>query len=249
MSWPGPGSPSPGAVTLRYAGAARRYIHAWARGIASRHRHPASSRHPNRCDPAFFEKAMASLWAVPYENTQVHIGFWAHVALCDYAHMHHDHSFVAFLRMPRFTGARLIKPPSPTVASTWFSQVNRCCLQDSPQSVSALDYRSLRVISPFWRNLGFNLRLVSRKPHGRTGGPLRFAQQVLDQGPRAHHLQHCPLHHTYAKPKGIVLVEGQRNKIVVFGCTSSGEKICPHNAVTHDLLAAPLYPRPPPRSA
>jgi hypothetical protein len=88
MSWPGPGSPSPGAATHRYAGAARRCIHAWAVGSRAGTDHPASSRRPNRCDPAFFEKAMASLWAVPYERTSSCRLPATRCPVCDHTHTH-----------------------------------------------------------------------------------------------------------------------------------------------------------------
>lgn len=97
---------------------------------AKRHRHPASSRHPNRCDPGFFilflKKRWHHSWAVPYEKLQVTSAFGPTTLSCG---DHTSHSlFPSFFRSASFSLQQhgLNKPPSPTVASLLSHMWSRC---------------------------------------------------------------------------------------------------------------------------
>jgi hypothetical protein len=224
MAWPWIPETRCGYALIRW-GSAEIYTRL-GRGIATRHRTSSLLEASKSVRSSFFfdKSDGITLGGSLREYSKQVISASGYTLPCVITPHHHDHSFVAFLRTPRFAGARLIKPPSPTVASTWFSQVTAACRTLSPTERVGARLKVLRVISPVLEKTWVQLRLVSRKLHGRTGRePLRFAQQIPWRSSPA---QHCPLHHTYARPKGIALVDGQgkRNEIVVFGRTSSSEK-------------------------
>ena len=132
MAWPWIPETRCGYALIRW-GSAEIYTRL-GRGIATRHRTSSLLEASKSVRSSFFfdKSDGITLGGSLRESGKQVISASGYTLPCVITPHHHDHSFVAFLRTPRFAGARLIKPPSPTVASTWFSQVTAACRTLSP---------------------------------------------------------------------------------------------------------------------
>jgi hypothetical protein len=172
MSWPGPGFPRPGAVSLGRRGDIC-ISGSWDYEAA-----PTSTLleaiQIGAIQAFFFSssnKAMASLSGVPYESYASHIGFFGHVALKWVIKTHH--SLFPSLSDASFSASTPYAPSPPQWRPSCFQVALLLSGHDTPESVSAFNCNSSRVISPFWKAC-VQLRLVSRKPHGVALAPLHL---------------------------------------------------------------------------
>lgn len=129
-----------------------------------------------------------------------------HVALCDHTHYTHIHTHThimitrcCLLPDASFHLRRPHKTPFPhSGVHLVLTQVNAACRTHPQRACRLLDQSSLRVISPFWKNLGSTPISVSQTAWTYwCPCACILHSKILDQGLRAHRPQHCPLHHTH----------------------------------------------------
>ncbi len=192
MAWPWLPEPRCG-----YAGAARRCILPWGRGMRPRSRPSSLLEASKSVRSRYFRKAMASFQAVPYERPS-HIRLFLDTLLGTIAHhsllLPSSRCLVSLARLPYGS-----LPPQWRLLS--LTSDERCC-RTPPIACRQLDHKSSVLSLPFGRRVGYNSDwcLANRTV---ALGPLRLHSRALPGAARAHHLQHCPLHHTQTRPKGI----------------------------------------------